>query len=399
MKALKRPFIIRTWNKLNIPFRLEVDDLIHRARRKTGLSDFGNEDFITPLRQLIHSIHKDARLHSFGQFITRERLVNILMNRLRVEELFRKHPEINDIEINAPIIITGLQRTGTTRLHRLLSAHPTIRSLQSWEALNPAPIPNDSDNKKRKAFAKQAEKALRFMAPDFFAIHPVEFQAPEEDILLNDMTFISTVPEATLYVPTYVEWLRKQNHLSAYQYLKKVLKLLTWQNPNQRWVLKTPQYLEFVKEAVQVFPDAQFIHTYRDPLKVIPSFCSMVYHGRWVFSDVINPLELSKHWLEKDVMMLRNALEYWDGNPTVQVSHISYHDMKNNYEKTIAGLMDDLSLEFGKKEKEIIHKMNMQNRQHKYGVHHYTLSDFGLIEKEVDAQFEFYRKRFLIPYE
>ena len=399
MKTPQRPFLVKAFNVLRIPTKLEADSLIKTARRKSKLTDFGAEDFMKPLEMLLTSINEEANLHPFGRFITKERLVNLLINRLRIEELYQKHPEIEEVEIKSPIIIAGLQRTGTTRLHRLLSAHPDIRSLMSWEALNPAPIPGDTGNKKRIAFAKTAEKALRYMAPDFFAIHPVEHQAPEEDILLNDMSLISTVPEATLYVPTYAKWVEEQSHLPAYQYLKKVLKVLSWKQKPKRWVLKSPQYLEFLPEAKEVFPDAKFIHTYRDPLKIIPSFCSMVYHGRWVFSDEVNKQELAQHWMRKDAKMVNQALQYWGGEETQSVQHVSYYDMLADFGKEIASMLAFVDLPFDAQVEQTITAMNNQNKQHKYGVHRYALNDFGLEKDTVENQFAAYRKKFNIRYE
>ena len=288
MEPSKRPIPIRLFNASGIKVSLDARQMMQKAQRKTGLTHFGEGNIDEALTRLLDAIDNEAQMHAFGRFITRERLMGILENRLRVEEVFRLHPEIEDIQIQAPIIITGLQRTGTTRLHRLIAAHPDIRSLRSWEALNPAPISGDKKNKKRKGHARTAEKALRYMSPDFFAIHPVEYEAPEEDVLLNDMTLISAVSEATMYVPSFVSWVEKQDAIFPYRYLKRILKLLQWQKPNKRWVLKTPEHLGKMDAIFQVFPDASIIHTYRDPLSVIPSFSSMLYHSNLIFSNKVD---------------------------------------------------------------------------------------------------------------
>ncbi len=394
--ALKntRPFLIKLFNALRIPTTLDAEKLLQTAQKKTGLKDFGPGNLKEALTQLVASINNEAKLHPFGRFITKQRLLNVLQNRLRVEAIFKNHPEINDLEIKAPIIITGLQRTGTTRLHRLLAAHPDVRSLSSWEALNPAPFDKDDNNKKRKSFAKTAENALRFMSPDFFAIHPVEFEAPEEDVLLNDMTLISAVSEATMFVPSFAEWLTSQDAIFPYQYMKRILQLLQWQNPKERWVLKTPEHLGNMAAIHKVFPDAKIIHTYRNPLNVIPSFSSMVYYSNRIFSDEVNAEKLARIWMQKDVDMLQSAFKFWNENPDLPVLSISYYDMIKNYEKQLEKIMEFSKLPWGEQEKNHVKQVNSNNVQHKYGVHKYSLDQFNIRKEEVQEAFDFYNKHF-----
>lgn len=399
MQSSSRPLLIKLFNSLPIASSLELNALLQAAKKKSGISDFEDKSFLVGLEKLLHGIETEAQIHAFGKFITKQRLVNVLANRLRVEEILRQHPEISKIEIKAPIIITGLQRTGTTRLHRLFSSHPQVRSLKSWEALHPVPLKNDVSNQQRISFAKTAEKALKYMSPEFFAIHPVEHAAPEEDILLNDMTFVSTVPEATMHLPTYAHWVEKQSHLEAYQYVKKVLQILTYQNPNERWVLKTPQYLEFLEEATTVFPDAKFIHTYRDPLKVLPSFFSMVYHSRKIFSDQVSAELGAKHWLRKNSYMMDKAMKFWKTHDTTHTMHVSYYDMLQNPMEEMKKIYAFVGLKFDSDSQQKLVEVDQKNTQNKYGVHKYDLADFNLSKADIENAFQLYRTTFNIPYE
>ena len=206
------PWPIRLYNSLLGHFdfpSLKFDSLLRTAQKETGLSDFGEESFVDPLNHLLVAIQDEARLHPFGKFITRKRLVNLLCNRLRAEYWFKKHPEILDAELLPVVMITGLQRTGTTMLHRLMASDPDSRALFSWEALYPSPLIEGarSGPDPRISMARTSEKGLRYIAPEFFAIHPVEHDAPEEEVLLLDVSFLSTVAEAILYVPSFKNWL------------------------------------------------------------------------------------------------------------------------------------------------------------------------------------------------
>jgi hypothetical protein len=220
------------------PLRLDEESMIAAARKSTGLHDFGDESFREPLRVLIDSIEREANLTLLGRIITRGRLTGVLTNRLRIEALLRKHPEIRERKIERPIVIAGLQRTGTTMLHRLIAADPRLRSLASWEALSPAPVARSAWEKQDPRFklAKTAERGLAYIAPAFFAIHPVEADAPEEEVILLDYSFMSTVAEASFHVPTYASWLEQQDQTPAYRYLKTLLQVLDWQRPGKRWV-------------------------------------------------------------------------------------------------------------------------------------------------------------------
>ena len=156
------------------------------------------EYFYQAFLVLIDALNKEAALTPFGKLIQKTRFVAALSTRLELAHLLKKHTEINQINLGKVIIIAGLQRTGTTTLHRLIAADPNIRSLVSWEALNPLPLNGEKKGEpsKRIKLAKQAEKALAYMAPEFFAIHPVEHDAPEEDILLLDLCFMSQAPRS-----------------------------------------------------------------------------------------------------------------------------------------------------------------------------------------------------------
>jgi len=371
------------------------DELIKKARSATGLQDFGKDFWDEPLEKLIHSLNHEAMLHPIGQYISRKRIVNLLSVRLRAEHLFKKHPEILDQEIYPLMVIVGLQRTGTTKLHRLLTADPDNRVLRSWEALNPVPMDQlENGRDKREQFAKTSEKALKWMAPGFFAIHPVEYSAPEEDILLLDVTFLSTTPEATTHVPSYAEWLEKTDQSMAYEYGSRLLRLLQWQHPGKRWILKSPHHLEFMPLIEKYYGKAQFLWTHRNITECIPSFLSMMSHSRSIFSDHVDRAEVSAHWLRKTSYMLEQGLAYRMKEGKEQYfSDILYEDLLDDSMRQLeriyngfGGIDDQLRTRFQKAENE--------NPKGKYGIHEYGLEDFGLSEKELIGLNQNYWKLF-----
>mgnify|MGYP001821764644 CR=1 FL=1 len=385
---IKLPWWFRALNKtwkasyfLGTEIKLDKDSLIRSAKKATGLSDLGKDFWDEPLDRMLKSINEEARLHPVGRFISRERIVNLLSNRLRAEYFFKKHPGILEQDLYPVWMIAGLQRTGTTKLQRLLNADPDNRVLASWEAINPAPFLKETKGEdKRLRKARTAEKALKVMAPGFFAIHPVEYLAPEEDILLLDISFLSTTPEATTHVPSYAEWLEKTDQSMAYEYAVKLMKLLQWQRPAKRWILKSPHHLEFLDLANKIFGDVRFLWTHRDPCVSIPSFLSMMSHSRAMFSNATSLEQVSKHWVRKSTLILEKGMEYRMSGPNEKFLDIRYEDLVGDslveLERIYGAIDDELKSRFMAAEHE--------NPPQKYGKHVYSLEDFGLTVEDIE---------------
>jgi hypothetical protein len=368
---------------LGTKVRLEKDHLIKLARRRTGLQSFGNDFWEEPLDLLINSINHEADLHPVGRLITQKRLTGLLATRLRAENWFKKHPGILEQELYPVALICGLQRTGTTKLHRLLAADPDNRVLSGWEAINPAPLNDEpAEVEKRRRTARISEMALRLMAPGFFSIHPVEYEKPEEDILLLDTTFLSTTPEATMHVPSYASWLERTDQSPAYAYTVKLLKLLQWQRPAKKWVLKSPHHMEFLDLAKRHFNRVHFIWTHRNILESLPSFMSMVAHSQTIFSDHV-PLErVARHWLKKTGHMLSKGIAFRKANPGQKFTDVFYEDLVASPMKVLGTLYQngqpitpDMYQKFLATER--------QNAPNRFGIHAYNLEDFRLTPDEV----------------
>ncbi len=388
----KQPLWFRALNKawritypVGTNIRFDKDSLIRAARKATGLKDLGNDFRDEPLERLIRSINEEAFLHPVGTFISRQRMINLLSTRLRAEEMFRRYPEILQLPLYPAWIIIGLQRTGTTKLQRLLAADPDHRVLKSWEAINPVPWNMKTGGRdKRIAVARTSVHALKLIAPAFFAIHPIGHQLPEEDILLLDVSFLSTTPEATMNVPSYAAWLETTDQSSAYAYEVKLLKLLQWQQPGKRWILKSPHHLEFPDMIEKHFGEVHFLWTHRSVYESIPSFLSMVASSQAIFSDHVDFTTITRHWLRKSEYMLEKILDYRKKpNNEKKFTDIFYEEavcdpipgLTRIYEMN-GGLPGELKARFD--------QTDQQNPFRKYGVHKYSLRDFGLTEQMID---------------
>jgi hypothetical protein len=370
---------------------LSRDKLIKAARKSTGLHDLGRDFREEPLDRMLESINGEARLNPIGRFITKKRLENLLAIRLRAETWFKKHPEILEQPLYPVYLIIGLQRTGTTKLHRLLAQDPETRSLRSWEAINPVPL-NDHVNESalRIRQAKISEKGLKILSPDFFAIHPVEHLEPEEDILLLDVSFLSTTTEATMHVPSYAKWLESVDQAPAYEYMVKLLKFLQFQRPGKRWILKSPHHLEFLNLTDKYFGTVRYLWTHRDVYQCLPSFISMMTHSRSIFSDEVNPGEVREHWIRKNGYMLSKAIHYRTlKGPDGRFMDIFYENFIDQPLETLR----EIYLTMGKMDPALessFQKLLDIDHKKKYGQHLYSMEGFGITGKMIVEEMRTY---------
>ena len=403
-----RPLAIRIVNRLGragrslgLSGRLEVDSLIGSAQRKTGLTDFGEDGHLPALRVLVESINDEARLTATGRQIQKSRLGAALVNRLRIQELLRRHPEIGDIDLGRIVLITGLQRTGTTLLQRLLNAHPGFRGITGAEVLNPVPVVDHPERgeRARERRAVLTKRAFFYLAPEFQAIHPIDHDEPEEEVLLMDLTFMSQSGEATMAVPSYSRWLEGQDHAWTYEYLHRVLKVLCWQRPGRAWVLKTPQHLEHLDAFRSAFPDATIVQTHRDPRKAVASFCSLVAHARGMLSDHVDPHEIGRHWLRKTRRMVERSMQVRVDSEARRFIDVSYYDLTRDPIAELRRICEQAGIAFDDEAEREAARCLEANPQNRFGRHIYRLGDFGLSEQIVDEGFASYREQHAIPFE
>lgn len=439
---MRQPLWFRYLNKtwaftypLGTKIKLDKDDLIRRARKITGLNDLGGDFWEEPLDRMLISMNEEAKLSPVGRFISWERLVNLLSIRLRATEYFKRFPEILEQELCPAWIIVGLQRTGTTKLQRLLSADPDHRVIPSWEAINPVPISdlrftNDDfqmdvitiqscerseagarqhqlasspahqlDIDKRIKIARTSVRALKLISPGFFAIHPIDAMLPEEDVLLLDISFLSTTTEAMMDVPSYASWLESVDQTPAYLYYIKLLKLLQWFRPARRWVLKSPHHLEFLDIIARQMPEVRFIWPHRNIYESIPSFLSMLTYNHMIFSDAVDPQQIAARWIRKTGYALLKALEFrQQGEHDKMFVDVFYKDLMTDSMKEIQkiygldrGLLPELADRFLCHEKEHPHK--------KHGVHRYDLTDFDMTKADIDRHTSHYQQFFSTIYD
>jgi hypothetical protein len=204
-------------------------------------------------------------------------------------------------------------------------------------------------------------------------------------------------------VPTYSKWLEEQDHVPAYEALRRMMQYLQWQRPGAekpvRWVLKTPHHQEYFDPLLQVFPKATIVHTHRDPLKTSASFFSMVTHLQMIFSDEVDPNRVANHWLNKIENMARRTMATRARVDDQGFVDVSYYDLIKDPMPEVERVYEAAGMPLTGEAREAMEASRKVNKQHKYGKHKYSLADFGLTKDDVEPRIADYRARFNVRYE
>lgn len=371
---------------------LDVDGLLAAARDKTGLTDFGDEWFVEPLRVLVTALATEARLSELGLVLTHRRLIALLADRLRLRQLHREHPEVLDEEVTVAAEICGLPRTGSTLLHRLLASSPHVTSTLSWETSYPLPFPGEGpEAEQRKQRARDKAQLFLRMTPEFGDIHTIEWDGPEEDVILLDRTFTSMSFDSFYQVPTYGLWLRAFDQAPAYRELREWLQVLQWQDPTRHgrpWVLKSPHHLTAVDTVLDTFPGCRIVMTHRSPAKAVPSYASMVSSICHQYSDEVDQVAIGRYWRDRFATTLREFQAVRARRPEEFVD-VRFQDVVADPVATASRVMTSLGLPA---EPDAFAAYLARNREQRHGTHTYTAADFGLSEEDLKREFAFYEE-------
>jgi hypothetical protein len=279
---------------------LSEEAILGQACQEVGLDDFGDDRFRAPLAALLRAARQEAGLSAFGTISVHSQLVQLAKNRLLITDLLRRHPEIHEIPIVAPIIIAGLPRTGTTHLHNLLSADPALRSLPYWESVEPVAGPGEVAGPDgvdpRWGRTKAAVDFLDAAMPHFKAMHEMTADHVHEEIQLLAIDFSSMLFETLALMPSYRDFYKSEDQTPHYQYLRTVLQVLTFLRGGSRWVLKSPQHLEQFAVLRSVFPDATVAVTHRDPVAVTASMLTMLAYTARLQVTSPDPVAIGSYW-------------------------------------------------------------------------------------------------------
>ena len=351
---------------------LDAEALVQEATASTGgLADFGDfdGDWRRRFDSLVHELDAHGRLHALGRLMTRQELLRGLRTRLLLARARRETPAIAEERIEAPLVITGPPRSGTTILFELLALDPNARAPLAWEGLHPVPW-QGADAARRRAMAECEQELWADVQPEFAAIHELRSDLPVECVTLTLPGFSGghwgMIAEIPAWVPDYA---------ATMDYHRALLQTLQHGGPPRTWVLKTPLYLAFIDLVFATYPDAWVVHTHRDPLKTEPSSLSTLATVRWERSDALELPEAGGAGLGDLMILLAQRRAAGELPDRIVDSHFT--ELMADPVAAVEKLYGQMERPFLGAHADAIRRYLAAKPQGKFGTHRYSLEQWG----------------------
>jgi len=377
---------------------LDPDSLTAQACAETGLDDFGPVGFATRLGVLCRAMREEAGLNSAGVLTQSIFLTGLLKNRLLIQDLLNRHPEIRDQEVVAPIIICGLPRTGTTHLHNLLSADERLRSLPYWESMEPVlaerELPGPGEPDPRLARTGMGLDFLNSALPEFRRMHEMTVAHAHEEIQLLAIDISTMLFETIAPIPSWRDDYLSRDQCPSYEYLKTVLQVLQWSRGGIRWVLKSPQHLEQFPALLATFPDATFVVTHRDPVPVTVSMVTMLAYTARLVHDRVDTEGIGAYWADRLQRMLRSCVLDRHLLPDERTIDVHFDEFMADDLAMVRRIHDLSGLPPSASADASLRAFLADHPRGRYGGVIYDLAPFGLDRAELREAFSFYTDRF-----
>jgi len=378
--------------------KFEAEGLLEAATRQTGLSDFGDACFREGFEMLVESTEHEAELSQFGRIAARSAILGLLTNRLQLVAYGNQHPEIAQERIQRPILIAGLPRTGTTALYGLLAQDKAYRTPMTWEVDFPVPPPKKGEWETDPRIERCQEKIDRFqkLVPGFNAIHPQGARLPEECQQIISYNFTSIGFPVFLDIPSYENWLLHHEFTGAFRWHRFFLRYLQSYYHRERWLIKSPNHIQYLPTLFETYPDVAIIQTHRDPLAVIGSLSSLTYTMRSVFRNHTDPHHVGRNQSEFWGFMLDRCME---DRKRLRETHAKIFDVRfqeilNDPIGLVKRIYAFFDLELTNDTLTRMQHFLEENKRDKHGKHTYTLGMFGLRAAEEAPRFSEYYETF-----
>jgi len=385
-----------------IPWRLEA--ALEQAAKESGLDDFGEDIYSESLGVFLRGAEREADLSPMGAVTVWGQVVQFLKNRLLIEEECKRRPEIADEEIERPIVIAGLPRTGTTHLHNLISSDPDLHALPWWESLEPLPpldeLGIDFDVDPRWQRAADGIVMRDRLMPHFKRMHDMWPDHAHEEIHLLAIAGSTMFFETLAPSSSWREYYRGTDQTPWYAYMRKVLQVIQSRRPGKgRWILKSPQHLEQFAPLKQIFPDATFVITHRDPVAITASFATMAAYSARLSQRVVEPARVGGYWAQRIEDMLRACVEDRDLLPDRCSLDVRFHEFMADDHATVAAIYALAEQSLTGATRAAMGAFMEAHPRGKHGRIRYDLADFGIDREERRRALGFYVDRFGVEME
>jgi hypothetical protein len=392
----------REGSYLNLPAVVPLDEasLLSQVCRTTGLDDFGDDGWREPFAVLVKALEEEAQLTLMGRLMARNDIILWLSTRLRVTDTLKRHPEILEEEIVAPMFIVGLPRSGTSILFELLAQDPDVGVPLMWEALQPCPPPETASyhSDPRIQVADRLFTQWGRVAPEFNSMHEMRGDIPAECGLLIAATFISDHNASLHQTPSYSAWCAQADFLPVYEYHRTILKILQWKNPRKRWLLKAPEHQVHLDTLLQVYPDARIVQTHRDPIKCMASTTSLMGTLYYMRSDQAFNAEMFENIIlgEATANRLEHVIEQREQGvvPAANIADSRYQDLMDDPIGCMGSIYGHFGMTLGEEARGRMMEYLASKPKGKFGKHDYRVDEARSKER---ALFRRYQELYDVP--
>jgi len=375
---------------------LDPEELVATAVTSSGLDDFGAPTWRPNYDVLLPALNDESDLHLLGRLVARTEILRSLRNRLELTAAWAADPAILERPVEAPVVVIGMARSGTSILHELLWCDPAHRAPLTWELLQPARGPGAAE-----VVGDATHQFWHDLQPEYEAMHHNAGDLPNECIFATMNEFLSDHWGGVHEVPSYSMHLALADHTDAYRYHRRILQTLTTREEGERWLLKAPSHLATLDALFAVYPDARVVHIHRDPLRTVPSTLSLMATLKWMRCRHTDPVAVAPLLAAGFAGMLDGVVAgRADGRlPDDQFADLRYADLLADPLGAIAGVYDRFGWDLSDEARAAMTAHLAARPQDKHGTHRYALEDFGLDPAEQRPRFAAYQSRFQVPNE
>lgn len=377
---------------------MKASELLQIASARTGLSDFGPDDFRDGFCVLVEAIDRESAIREDCRAQLREKFVDLLTQRLWFAADLAAHPEIAREQIRSPLIILSLPRTGSTKLHRMLGSTGDFQTLKFWQTMKFARVPGVSDGgvSQRIQNVRDYEAWMYEQSPDMLVGHPLHAEEPEEECYLMEATYRHPAIFGMYDAPSFAAWIAQADMMPAYDYLVSVVKYLQWQNgsPPKPWLFKDPNHLGQEDFLTERYENPRFIVTHRDPVKCVPSVTSTVMASRGIFSDLDNRHLFASKMLGHLSGAMDRHMDWRARNPHIQVLDLAFRDVVKDGLSVARTVYDFAGIDLSPGALSAIRGWEADNPKGKHGEARYSAEDVGSTDAEIANIFSRYTTAF-----
>jgi hypothetical protein len=382
---------------------LDADGALAAAEQATGLADFGDDGFREGLALLSRALEDEARLTLLGRLMARAEIARILASRLQGEALFTAHPETLRERVVAPLFVTGLARTGTSLLHELLWRDPNHRVPLAWEMMYPADAARAPGVDPAPAIERAAQEIelQNHALPATRTMHELGAELPNECIYLFAHEFATDMFTGFFQVPSYTMWMATRDLTPLYARHRRLLQLLQWRRPAQRWVMKAPSHMNHLRELFAAYPDARVVITHRDPLRVLGSLANLMASLRWTRSDHVDHAALVAAMAFGHAFLAERVMKERDSGslPEGQILDVRYCDLVADPVGTVRRIAEWQGAPLGAEAQAAFRRWIDARPKDRHGAHEYSFADTGLDLATERARHAEYQRRYDVPSE